>query len=922
MNAPSHHLPSVRTTCPYCGVGCGVLAKPDGCGDAIVAGDPDHSANFGRLCSKGSALGETLGLGTRLLYPMRRRDDETFARTSWDNALDEVANGFALTVARHGRDSVAFYLSGQLLTEDYYVANKLMKGFIGSANVDTNSRLCMASSVAGHRRAFGADIVPGVYADLDCADLIVLVGSNAAWCHPVLYQRIIANKRARGAKIVVIDPRRTASAGDADLFLPIAPGMDTALFAGLLVHLADAGALNRSYIIAHTAGFPEGLSRAREIAPDLAATAAAAGLAEADVARFFDMFRTTENVVTCFSQGVNQSAQGTDKVNAIINCHLVTGRIGKPGMGPFSLTGQPNAMGGREVGGLANQLAAHMGFSPAEVARVGHFWRAPAVAAREGLKAVQMFEAIARGEIRALWVMATNPAVSLPAAGAMREALGKLDLLVISENVAGSDTVRANAHILLPAAAWGEKDGTVTNSERRISRQRPFLPLPGEAKPDWWIVSQVAQRMGFGDAFNFSSAADVFREHAALSAFENNGARDFDIGALAELSDEEFDALDPVQWPARKSEPRGDTRFFARGGFFTDDGKARIVAPQRPAIDAALTAKFPYRLNTGRVRDQWHTMSRSALSPRLSAHMPEPFVEVHPDDALAAGLHHGGFARVNSPYGACVLKVIVSEGQRPGSLFVPIHWSDETASSARICEMVTPANDPFSGQPEAKATPAAIEPVEFNFRGFALSRTPVALPPRAWWSRVTLSGGQGLLLASNEPLSFWRTFAKTIITTSDVAEYIDEFSGSYRMAAFTEGRLMSCLFIGKGETASQWDAVKALFEVDVIGDAKRRVLLSGKPIDGLAEQGPLICACFGVGFNVIRSAIQSGKAASVEDIGKALRAGTNCGSCLPELKKIVSSEGMRKPPHEIKPRPDDISIAASSDIIEKINYVR
>jgi assimilatory nitrate reductase catalytic subunit len=386
MNASAQHPPAVRTTCAYCGVGCGVLAKPDGLGGAAISGDPEHPANYGRLCSKGSALGETLALDTRLLHPMRRGEDGAIARTSWEDALTTVANGFAETIAKHGPDSVAFYLSGQLLTEDYYVANKLMKGFIGSANVDTNSRLCMASSVAGHRRAFGSDTVPGSYADLDEADLIVLVGSNAAWCHPVLYQRILANKRARGARIVVIDPRRTATVEDDDLHLPVAPGMDTALFSGLLVHLADTGALDHAYLDAHTTGFTEALVRAREIAPDLTATAAATGVDAADIAEFFALFRGTAKVVTCYSQGVNQSAQGTDKVGAIINCHLATGRIGKPGMGPFSLTGQPNAMGGREVGGLANQLAAHMGFETDAIDRVGRFWRAPAMAQREGLK--------------------------------------------------------------------------------------------------------------------------------------------------------------------------------------------------------------------------------------------------------------------------------------------------------------------------------------------------------------------------------------------------------------------------------------------------------------------------------------------------------------------------------------------------------
>ena len=890
MNAPAQHPPAVRTTCPYCGVGCGVLAKPDGRGGAVIAGDPEHPANAGRLCSKGSALGETLGLESRLLHPMQRQADGTLAQLSWDNALQSVADGFARTVAQHGPDSVAFYLSGQLLTEDYYVANKLMKGFLGSANVDTNSRLCMSSSVAGHRRAFGADTVPGTYEDLDRADLIVLVGSNAAWCHPVLYQRIIANKRARGARIVVIDPRRTASAEDADLFLPIAPGMDTALFSGLLVHLADRLALDYEYVDAHTTGIGEALARARAIAPDAMATATATGLSPADIVRFFALFENTPNTVTCFSQGVNQSAQGTDKVNAIINCHLATGRIGKPGAGPFSLTGQPNAMGGREVGGLANQLAAHMNFTPAEVDRVGRFWHAPAMARREGLKAVQMFEAIERGEIKALWVMATNPAVSLPRAGAVRAALAKLDLFVVSENVRSNDTVNAGAHLLLPAAAWGEKDGTVTNSERRISRQRAFLPSPGEAKPDWWIVAQVARRMGYGDAFDYGSAADVFKEHAALSAFENDGTRDFDIGALATLSEEAFDALAPVQWPAREGEARGDTRFFAKGGFFTPDRKARLIAPEPPTPRAAVSKEFPFRLNTGRVRDQWHTMTRSGLSARLANHLPEPFVEVHPDDAVAAKLTDGGFAQVRTPDGACVLKVVVTDAQRRGSLFAPIHWSDETASSARVGELVARANDPYSGQPEAKASVAAVAPVAFKYRGFALAHAALALPAGTWWSRVTLKQGVGYLLASNAEPAAWRAFARTLFGTDETAEYSDAPRGLYRMAMFVEGRLDGCLFIGPAEAAPHWDAVKALFESEQLPAAQRRAVLSGKSTDGLADPGRLICACFGVGINAIREAVTSGNAVSVDEIGAALKAGTNCGSCLPELKRIVAHE--------------------------------
>jgi assimilatory nitrate reductase catalytic subunit len=890
MNAPSHQPPAIRTTCPYCGVGCGVLAKADGYGGAVIAGDPEHPANFGRLCSKGSALGETLGLKTRLLYPLRRQPDEKLARISWDDAIRSVADGLHRVLARHGPDSVAFYLSGQLLSEDYYVANKLMKGFIGSANVDTNSRLCMASSVAGHRRAFGADVVPGNYEDLDNADLIILVGSNAAWCHPVLYQRMVANKRKRGARIVLIDPRRTASAEDSDMHLPVLPGMDTALFCGLLVHLADALALDYGYVEDHTTGIVEALARAREIAPDPMTTAALTGLSPSDVIRFFALFRTTPNVVTCFSQGVNQSAQGTDKVTSIINCHLATGRIGKPGAGPFSLTGQPNAMGGREVGGLANQLAAHMGFSPADVDCVRRFWRAPAIAQHEGLKAVQMFEAIERGEIKALWVMATNPAVSLPRAGAVREALRKLDLFVVSDNVLSSDTINAGAHILLPAAAWGEKDGTVTNSERRISRQRPFLQPPGEARPDWQIIADVARKMGYGAAFAYGSVADVFREHAALSAFENDGTRAFDLGGLASITDNEFNGLQPVQWPVREKSAPGERRFFARGGFYTADGRAQLIAPARPAPRAPVTEQFPFRLNTGRVRDQWHTMTRSGLSPRLASHTPEPFVEVHPDDAAACRLGQGGFARVRSAYGECVLRVVVSEAQQRGSLFAPIHWSEETASSARVGDLVAPENDPYSGQPEAKATPVAVEPVTYMFRGFALSRTSLALSSEIWWSRVAVKNGHGLLLASNAPPARWGDTARNAFGGMELAEYLDEPRGIYRAAGFVKGRLAGCIFVGTEETAASWDTVRNLFEDEILAEASRRTVLSGKSADGISDPGPVICACFGVGLNTIRAALANGTAANLDAIGTALRAGTNCGSCVPELKKILACD--------------------------------
>ena len=549
---------SVRTTCPYCGVGCGLLVSADG----SVSGDPKHPANFGRLCSKGAALGETLSPTGRLLQPAIAGRS-----ASWDEALDLIAARFAEMIDCHGPDAVAFYVSGQLLTEDYYVANKLMKGFIGSANIDSNSRLCMASSVSGHIRAFGEDIVPGCYEDIEEADLAVLVGSNTAWCHPVLFQRLAAAKKTRGTRVVVIDPRRTETCDIADLHLPLRPGSDVALFSGLLRYLADRDACDIGWMTRYTTGFDAALA----CAPSLAEAATITDSPIADLAAFYDWFAVTDRTVTLYSQGVNQSAAGTDKVNAILNCHLATGRLGRPGMGPFSLTGQPNAMGGREVGGLANQLASHMGFDdPADIDRVRRFWRAPYIAQHPGLKAVDLFEAVSAGSIKAIWILGTNPAASLPRAARVRAGLASCPFVVVSD-CWETDTTRL-AHIVLPAAGWGEKDGTVTNSERRISRQRVFRSPPGEARPDWWMLCEVARRMGWREAFAYRGCADIFREHAALSAFENEGTgrRIFDIGELVTLSDTEYEKLEPLQWPApgRSVEGSGSARLFAEGGPF------------------------------------------------------------------------------------------------------------------------------------------------------------------------------------------------------------------------------------------------------------------------------------------------------------------------------------------------------------------
>ncbi|MDO9427382.1 MAG: nitrate reductase [Methylobacterium sp.] len=871
---------SVKTTCPYCGVGCGVLATPDGQGGVGIAGDTAHPANFGRLCSKGSALGETVSLDGRLLHPQ-----VDGARTSWEAALGTVAGSLRKIAAEHGPDSIAFYLSGQLLTEDYYVANKLAKGFLGTPHVDTNSRLCMSSAVAAHRRAFGSDTVPGCYEDLDEADVIVLVGSNTAWCHPILFRRMIDARAKRGTKLVVVDPRRTQTGEEADLFLGLKPGSDTALFSGLLVHLAATGAVDAAYVADHTSGFDGALERAAAIAPSVAAAAAATGLAEADVAAFFALFAGTSRVVTAFSQGANQSAQGTDKGNAIINCHLATGRIGQPGAGPFSLTGQPNAMGGREVGGLANMLAAHMHFAPEEVDRVRRFWKAPNIITGEGMKAVALFEAVARGKIKALWVMGTNPVVSMPRADAIRESLKGLDLYVVSEAVADSDTARATGKrtVLLPALAWGEKDGTVTNSERRVSRQRAFLKAPGEARADWAVVCDVARRLGHGDAFAYANAAAIFREHAALSAYENNGTRDFDIGALAEMPDAAYAGTPPLQWPLPKR-GKGRARLFADGQFYTFDKRARFVAVQAPALAQPVTEAHPFVLNTGRVRDHWHTMTRTGKSQRLSAHRAVPFVEIHPDDAVRLGVQEGDLARVSTPHGTAILEAMVTDGVRRGDLFAAFHWSDATASDARVGALVRGVPDPVSGQPELKATPAAVAPAPYRNRGFLLTRTEHTPPAGWWWARATVEGGSGLQFATQESSRAVALMMRGLFQGLELAEYADHARGHYRCAVYDGVRLVACLALAPSEARPGWESAKAYFAADEIEPAARRALLSGRAES--ASAGPTVCACHGVGLDVITGVIAAG-AGSVEAVGAACKAGTNCGSCIPEIRKLL-----------------------------------
>jgi assimilatory nitrate reductase catalytic subunit len=868
----------VRSACPYCGTGCGLtLAAGEGRG-LVVAPDPAHPANRGLICSKGAALGATVGLKGRLLHPVVGD-----RRTSWDEAVATVARRFNEAIARHGPDSVAFYVSGQLLTEDYYAANKLMKGFIGSGNIDTNSRLCMASAVAAHVLAFGEDLVPGCYEDVDLAELVVFAGHNAAFTHPVLFRRA-EQARARGQKHVVIDPRRTDTAEGADLHLPIAPQTDVRLWNGLLADLVRRGAVDRAFTDAHVAGLQEVLEALGRDDQSASAVAADCGLELGRLKRFYDLFAACPRTVSLFCMGVNQSAQGVNKALSIINAHLLTGRIGKPGACPFSMTGQPNAMGGREVGGMANTLAAHMDFDPASRARVQRFWGSPRMAAGPGLKAVELFEAMEAGRIKAVWIMATNPAVSLPDSARVRRALARCPFVVVSDCMDGADTM-AFAQVRLPALAWGEKDGTVTNSERCISRQRAALAAPGEARPDWRVIADVATAMGHDEAFGWRAPWAVFREWARLTAYENDGGRVLDLSGLSALSPEAYEALEPVQW--------GGTRLFADGRFPTPDGRARMlpVRPE-PAAEPADGA-FPLALNTGRVRDQWHTMTRTGLAPELCRHAPEPFVEVHPEDAEAFGVRDGALTRVITRQGVAVVEARVTARQRRGALFMPMHWTDAFAPSGRANAITSARRDPRSGQPEYKHAPARIRGYGETWRGLLLAREDWACPSGLdlVWRRTPLAGCMLHRFAGRGDEHERAALRKAVARTGPSGEVValeDPSGGSSREAWLSGGRLDRVLFMTVSGRLPAVDWLAPLFGEPALEPQARAWLLAGRPPGPAAPEGPLVCACLGVGSGRIDRALAHG-ARTLEEVGCATGAGTNCGSCRPEIARMLKA---------------------------------
>lgn len=880
----------VRSSCPYCGVGCGVDVTTINSVPTAVKGTETHPANLGRLCVKGSNLIQTVDLDGRLLHPMIADKP-----VDWEQATLHVADEFQQTIKKYGPDSVAFYVSGQLLTEDYYIANKLMKGFIGSANIDTNSRLCMSSAVAGYKRAFGSDTVPCSYEDLDHTELLVLVGSNAAWTHPVLFQRMEKAKLANpDVKIIVIDPRRSATAELADFHLPLKAGSDVALFNGLLHYLIQHNAIDNNYINAHCEGWST--TAAGVAQSDIDNTALLCDLSPEQLTQFYQLFADSKSSVTFYSQGVNQSSQGVDKCNAIINCHLATGKIGKLGSGPFSITGQPNAMGGREVGGLANMLAAHMNIEDQSHQQlVQEFWQSPTICTKAGAKAIDLFDKINAGEIKAVWIMATNPLVSLPNRNVIEQALKKCEFVVVSDCMEKNDTL-TYADVKLPATTWGEKDGTVTNSERRISRQTGLMPAPGQAKHDWQIIRDVAHKMGYESHFDYHHAADIFKEHAALSGYKNGShgyaVRDFDISGLSTLSLNGYNRLTPVQWPVNSTYPNGRQHIFDDGRFYTPSQKAQFINVVAQLPQQTPTTEFPLILNSGRLRDQWHTMSRTGKSAALAKNIKEPFLFINPQEAEQLGLNKSDLVKVTSPYGEVLLPLQFDKGLKVGNVFAPIHWSQLTAPTANISKCFGSFVDPISGQPESKFTVVKIE--KYNTEQFIQCFSDVEFQPNSdYWAKVKITSGFEYICANSLPIDLAINWCRdNTDIAGDWSYFENSQSGIRTVLCIKDNKLQFAAFLASYKPEINADWVESLFDQpSVTVEQINRILRADVAQDFL--NGKIICSCFKVGETQIINAIVDHNDNTTELLGQRLKCGTNCGSCKSELRALINEHGQK-----------------------------
>lgn len=920
-------MTETRSTCPYCGVGCGVLIQSEGGQITGVRGDPDHPANFGKLCTKGSTLHLTatpaITRQTRLLQPMQRLErGQAPVAMAWDAALDKVASEFGRVVREHGPDAVGFYISGQLLTEDYYVFNKLAKGLIGTNNVDTNSRLCMSSAVAGYKLTLGADAPPACYDDVNHAACLFIVGSNAAFAHPVLFRRIEEAKHRNPAmKVIVADPRRTDTAELADLYLPLQPGTDVMLFHGLLHVMLWEGWTDSAYIAAHTSGFEALKTLVRECTPEVVAQTC--GVSKEDLFTAAKWFAQSPATLSLYCQGLNQSSSGTAKNATLINLHLATGQIGKPGAGPFSLTGQPNAMGGREVGGLANLLSAHRDLAnPAHRTEVAALWGVADVPATPGKTAVEMFQAAADGEIKALWIACTNPAQSMPDQATVRRALQRAEFVVVQEAFATAATCDF-ADLLLPATTWGEKEGTVTNSERRISRVRPAVPAAGEARHDWRIVVDVARRLetqlrpGQPSLFPYDSPEPIWNEHR-----ESTRGRDLDITGLS------YDMLDnegPQLWPLREGDKTGKQRLYVDGVFPTADGKARFAAlPYKPTAEPR-ESRFPFALTTGRLRDHWHGMTRTGTLGRLFGHVAEPSVQMNPQDMERRGLKDGELVHVTSKRGSIVLPVQGSRTVHATQAFIAMHWGPEYLSGrssqgeplAGVNALTTSAYCPTSKQPELKHAAVKVLKAELPWALLGVAWLPEAsaltaltelraLMPSFDFASCVPFGRErtGVLFraATHEvpdPALVERIESLLGLTTADTLRYADKRRQQRRSARLQRGTgddrdaITLEAFLLAGDTSAEgW--IKTLLQDELPAGSYGRLLLmpgASAPIT-VAAKSPQVCTCFNVSEDAIRGALPRCDGPDDQRLAQLqgqLKCGTNCGSCIPELRRLVKA---------------------------------
>ena len=889
-----------RTTCPYCGVGCGVVVEHDGALITGVRGDPDHPANFGRLCSKGLALPLTRAPSARALHPeLRTARDGPRERVSWNTALDHAAHRFAEAIRTHGPDSVAFYISGQFLTEDYYAFNKLAKGLIGTNNVDTNSRLCMSSAVTGYKATLGSDAPPCSYEDLDHADCVFVAGSNAAIAHPVLWRRFEEARVRTKAKLIVVDPRRTDTAQEADLHLAIAPGTDVALFQAMLHVMFAEGLVDSPYLAQHTEGFEAADRAVRNCTPSWAA--AICEVKAADIVTAARWFAASRATLSLYCQGLNQSSHGTDKNAALIHLHLATAHIGRAGAGPFSLTGQPNAMGGREVGGLATALSAHRDLeNPAHRAEVAKLWGIESVPAKRGLTAVEIFEALDAGTLKCVWIACTNPAQSMPDQSRVRDALERAPFVVLQDCYRDIETA-AYADLLLPAAGWGEKEGTVTNSERRISRVRAAIAPPGEARADWAIATDFARRLGpligrdAARLFPYECAEDLFNEHR-----ETTRGRDLDITGLTYAR---IDAHGPQQWPCPEGARFGTARLYEDARFPTATGRARFAVLGYNATAESPTPDHPLHLTTGRLRDQWHGMSRTGRVASLFNHEEEPIATMHPLDMAARKIDDGDLVRIEGTRGAMALRARASDAMRPGDIFIPMHWGSRHVAGAGVNALMPSARDRHSHQPELKH--AVVEAERLVLRHGLVAMGQVAdtdaalallgpLLNRFRYASCGLAGREQPLVvlraARSTPLDAETLAAIDAVFALDDVErliaYRDPARGIDRLARLVDGKLVAARLAGD-LTGSSWMQEWIAEGRDAASIGFAILEPTSRAPGGGQSRGRIVCTCHGVGEAQIATAFARG--ATLDAVQRELKCGTGCGSCVPELKRLQAA---------------------------------